>query len=319
MARTYRNIVIFGLAVIIFFVYVCDALTRISGLGGAVGVVKGVNPEAGKSIFWGKGKCHTCHSIGSQGSAIRCPNLEGMVAIAGERVAERKSQGVAMASVTDYFVETIADPGAYVVEGYKNEMPLVYKPPIALKPDEIKAVITYLQSLGGEVDPSAIKLPPQIKEAKAEEVTAWEPYMKGDPEAGEYLFFDEEGNAACGKCHKIGDKGGEVGPELTSIAGTRTPQFIVKSIMEPSAEIASGFEPYLVATKDGRYISGVKKGEDETSITLGDQEGKLHPIPKSEIARMAQQKVSIMPGNLAEILTLEEFHHILAYLMTLEG
>ncbi|MFQ5631146.1 MAG: c-type cytochrome, partial [bacterium] len=140
------------------FIYVCVVITRISGAGGAAGAaIAGVNPEAGEAIFWGKGKCHTCHSIGGRGSGIRCPNLGdsefgSVIGIrAEERALKRAAQGAAMSSATDYLVESLAEPGAHVVEGFKNEMPYVYLPPIALNPDEVKAVISYLQSQGGEV------------------------------------------------------------------------------------------------------------------------------------------------------------------------
>lgn len=324
MTKIYLKVVIFTLVLVGLFVYIGEAITRISGLGGGGVVIKGVNPEAGESIFWGKGKCSTCHSIGSRGSSIRCPNLGDsdigpiIGARAAQRAQERTAQGKAGMTATDYLIETLANPGAYIVKGFKNEMPLVYQPPISLSPDEVKAVISYLQSQGGEVDIAAIKLPPEIKAVSAEEAVPWEPYMAGDPAAGESLFFDLESNAGCAKCHTVNGKGGTVGPELTNVAGTRTPQFIVQSILNPSAEIASGFEPMLVITKDGRYLSGVLQKEDAATIALADSNAQIITIPKGEVASKAPQKTSIMPGNLAEILTMEEFHHLLAYVGTLK-
>lgn len=324
MPKIYLKVVVFTLVLVGIFVYIGEAITRISGIKGGTVTVKGVNPEAGEAIFWGKGKCHTCHSIGGRGSAIRCPNLGDsnlgpiIGARAAQRAQERAAQGAPVKSATDYLVETLATPSAYIVKGFKNEMPLVYQPPISLSPDEIKAVISYLQSQGGEVDIAAIKLPATIKAASAAEVAPWEPYMAGDLSEGERLFFDLESNAGCAKCHTVKEKGGKVGPELTNVAGTRTPKFIVQSILNPSAEIASGFEPMLVITKDGRYISGVLQKEDQASIVLADSNAKVITIPKEEVANKAPQKTSIMPGNFAEILTTKELHDILAYVTTLK-
>jgi len=315
---------IFTLVVVGIFVYIGEVITKISGEGGKRTSAAGINPEAGEEIFWGRGKCHTCHSIADQGSAIRCPNLgEGKWPIIGvraaERAQERSSKTGKTYTPTDYFVESLTDPGAYVVEGYKNEMPVIYKPPIALKPDDIKAVISYLQSLGGQVDVTAIKLPDAVMKASAEaETVAWKPYTKGDPEKGKELFFDLQSPAGCAKCHTVGDQGGKVGPELTNVAGTRTPQYIVQSVLDPSAEIASGFEPYAVMTNDGTIISGVKKEETKDKIVLADQQGQFYEIPKSDIARMKEQGVSIMPSNFGEILTIEQFDNVLAYLLTLQ-
>ncbi|MCH7760633.1 cytochrome c, partial [candidate division TA06 bacterium] len=156
----FLKIAIFTIMIIALFVYVSEVLTKISGQAVVTVAVEGVNPEAGEAIFWGKGKCHTCHSIGGQGSAIRCPNLgEGSQGPIMAIRAEERAKEQGLKSGTEYLIESLSEPGAYVVEGFKNEMPLVYKPPILLQPDEIKAVISYLQSLGGEVDIGAIKLP----------------------------------------------------------------------------------------------------------------------------------------------------------------
>ena len=333
------------------FIYICEFLTRISGVGGAAGVaVVGVNPEAGEAIFWGRGKCHTCHSIGSRGSAIRCPNLGDsslgptIGVRAEERARQRAAEGASIQSATDYLIETIAEPDAYVVEGFKKEMPYAYLPPISLQPDEVKAVVSYMQSLGGEVDIDAIKLPDKVLKASAEPREPFRPYMTivnteedtvfqgmipevyGDPVEGEYLFFETSTNAGCVRCHMAvtldgEQKGANVGPDLSTVSGTQTPQFILESILAPGAVVASGFEQVRIDTKDGRILAGIPK-EDETSITLSQQEGSEVveiTVLKSEIEQLREISTSMMPGNLAELLTVQEFHHLLAYLLTQTG
>jgi putative heme-binding domain-containing protein len=331
MSQTFLKVVLFVLCIVGFFVYIGDAVTRISGVKKRGESAVGVGPEAGEVIFWGKGKCGTCHSIGNQGSAIRCPNLGespigpiiGVRAI--ERVQERTRQTGKRYTATDYLVETVTEPSAYVVTGFKDEMPIVYQPPISLTPDEMVAVISYLQSLGGTVDVAAITIPDKVKAAaKAPRVAeVWRPYMEGDPAIGAELFFNLESNAGCVKCHTAKDsegniRGGTVGPGLVHVAGTRTPQFIIESIINPSAVIAGGYEPMLVITKDGQYITGILKRDNPTGVTLVDNEGKTIMVPTSEIGQKAPQTVSIMPGNFAEILTTKDLHDILAYLMTLQ-
>jgi putative heme-binding domain-containing protein len=198
-------------------------------------------------------------------------------------------------------------------------MPNPLRPPIKLSADELRAVIAYLQSLGGNVDVAAIKLPAGVEAAaRAAAVEEWKPYLAGDPKKGETLFFDAGSNAACAKCHAVKEKGGTVGPELTNVAGTRDPQFIIESILDPSKEIASGYEPILIITKGGRYITGVVKKEDAGAVEVADSQGELRRIPKGEIEQRSPQKTSLMPGNFKEILTVEELHHLLAFLLTLK-
>ena len=282
MKRPFLGVTIFTVVIVLLFIYIGEVLTRVSGeavKGPGYGVsAVGATPEVGEAIFWRKGACYTCHSIGSRASAIRAPNLGEtgplnmpIGARAAVRAQEKTKQGRPMAA-TDYLVESLAEPGAYVVEGFKNEMPVVWKPPIALKPDDIKAVILYLQSLGGTVDVAAIdkspffqKLKATAAKAGAEVGEAWRPYIQGDARMGEELFFNPDSPVGCGKCHATKEKGGNVGPELSHLAATRTPQFILESILEPSKEIASGFDSILIETKGGRIITGIVKKEDAVS------------------------------------------------------
>lgn len=329
--RPFFGVVVFTVVVLLVFVWIGEVLTRISGEGerrpSTLITGGNITSEAGEAIFWGKGKCYTCHAVGSRGNAIRGPNESeagplGMAigARAEERARERSRATGKPFTATDYLVESTVDPGAYVVQGYKNEMPNPLRPPIGLRPEEVKAAVAYLQSLGGTVDVAAIKLPAGVEAAAkaAAVVNEWRPYIPGDPKKGEELFFNPESNAACAKCHAVNGRGGTVGPELTGVAGTRDPRFITQSILDPSKEIASGYEPILIITKEGQYLSGIIKREDANAIEIADNQGQLHKVSKGQIQDKAPQKTSLMPENFREILTVEEFHHILAYLLTLK-
>jgi putative heme-binding domain-containing protein len=331
MRRPFLGVAIFTVAVVLVFVWIGEAITRLSGEGArrpTVTVTAGnITPEAGESIFWGKGKCYTCHAVGSRGNAIRGPNQGesgplGMAigARAEERARERARATGKSYTATDYLVESLLEPAAYVVQGFKSEMPNPLRPPIRLGPEEVKAVIAYLQSLGGNADVAAIKLPPGIEVAgkAVAQVEEWKPYLTGDPKKGEALFFNPDSNAACAKCHAVSGKGGTVGPELTSVAGTRDVPFIIESILDPSREIASGYEPILIVTKEGRYITGILKKEEAGLVEVVDNQAEVHRIPRAQIEQKAPQKTSLMPGNFKEILTVEEFHDLLAFLQTLK-
>lgn len=334
MNRPFFGVSVFTVIVVLLFMYIGEVLTRISGEAvrgpGYEGTVGSFTPEMGEAIFWRKGACYTCHSIGSRGSAIRAPNLgeSGPLnlpigARASLRAQERAKQGMPM-TPTDYLVESLVEPGAYVVEGFKNEMPVIWKPPVALKLDQIKAVVMYLQGQGGTVDAAAVDKSPFFQKLKAAATTgvevtgAWRPYLQGDPKLGEELFFSPESPAGCGKCHAVGEKGERVGPELTHLAATRPPQFILESVLEPSKEIASGFDSILIETKGGRIITGIVKKEDAVSITVADSQGELRKIAKADIAERVPQKISLMPGNFGEILTVKDIHDLLAFLLTLK-
>lgn len=316
---------LFVLMLVGLFMWAGEMLNRASGSTSRVVATDGVTLENGEIVFWGPGKCHTCHAVGSRGTSVRGPNLgesadgADLAIRASERADERAAETGRGMSPTEYLVESLTDPGLHVVSGYKNEMPVIYQPPISLDPEQLASVVLYMQSIGGEPDAAAIDLPPEVHATVRgdAEATAWEPYLDGDPEIGRDLFFDEAGAAACSRCHVVGDEGGRVGPDLTEVAGTRTGQFIVEALLEPSASIAGGYETLLVETTAGMILDGVLVRETPDSLWLADATGEEIGLARQEVARSREQETSLMPENLAELLSVRDLHHLLAYLRTL--
>ncbi|TDI84649.1 MAG: hypothetical protein E2O79_03045, partial [Caldithrix sp.] len=155
-----------------------------------------ITRQVGEEIFWAKGRCNICHRIGDKGYALRGPNLgqskDGP--ILPIRARERASQ-LNLAGATEYLVQSIAEPGAFVVPGYNNEMPEVFRAPIFLTPSEIKAVILYLESLEGDTTFKEIRLPPELLASYQPDKPPFQ--INGDVSEGRDLFFDLEGAAAC--------------------------------------------------------------------------------------------------------------------------
>jgi putative heme-binding domain-containing protein len=312
--RSFLNAVVFTVAVLGFFVYVCIYVTNLSGGVGGGGAT-GVSPEAGEKIFWGEGQCHTCHSIGTSGSATRGPDQEGLASRAEERAKE-----TGLSSGLEYIVESIVDPDKFIVEGYDKIMPKVYDPPIMLGREKILAVLSYLQTLGGEPDIDAVtKFKDRIPDASKTKVVPWVPPIEVDPKEGELVFFDETRDVTCSKCHVINGKGSKVGPELTGIGAVQTPQYLIESVLKPSVVIVKGFETMYLMTNDGMAYNGLLVSQDEEEVVLMvDEEGEMveYVFYPDEIAQMQKQEVSIMPGNLSEMLTTKEFYGVISFLLS---
>src|SRR5436853_2275519 len=113
-----------------------------------------VTPEklvnAGDQLHHGAGGCTACHGLGT-----RAPNLltdeKGQGPI-GARCGKRE----AGKSCKQYLYESLDQPGAYVVEGYQPIMPVMTK---QLSPEQVWAVIAFLESQGGTVDVTASDIP----------------------------------------------------------------------------------------------------------------------------------------------------------------
>ncbi len=325
MGKALLKVFIFMIVLVIGFMWVGHTITAMTGGEKGSQAIVGVNPEAGEAIFWGKGKCNTCHSIGDKGSGVRCPNLGvwgdkfplPIGLRAAERAKERESQTGKPYTAVDYLLECIANPGAYVVEGFKNEMPVVYAPPISLTLDEVKAVVSYLQTQGGEANIEAINNPPGEGKNLLNRIAAAASAGGGDPGNGEKVFFDASG-AACGTCHTVKGSGKAVGPDLSNI-GTRGVKQIQESIIEPSSTITQGFESFKIVTKDNNTIIGIKKGEDSGSVDILTAKGEVVKVEKVNIAEMAQEGKSLMPEEIREYITVKDYQDIVAFLLLQKG
>ncbi|MBT4945678.1 MAG: c-type cytochrome [Candidatus Marinimicrobia bacterium] len=313
--KSFLKSAVFSLCILGFFVFVCMYVTGLSGGGGGGGGATGINPEAGEAIYWGDGQCHTCHSIGTSGSATRGPNQEGLAARAEERAKE-----AGLSSGLEYLVESIVDPSAFVVEGYDNIMPKVYDAPIMLGREQIQAVLTYLQTLGGEPNIEAVaKYAEKIPEASGDAVAPWVPPIDVDIKEGELVFFDESRGVTCSKCHVLNGKGSKVGPDLTGIGAVQTPQYLIESVLKPSEIIVKGFETMYLMTNDGMAYNGLLVSQDEDEVVLMvDEDGAMeeYVFYPDEIAQMQKQDVSIMPGNFQDMLTTKEFYGVILFLLS---
>ena len=211
--------------------------------------------SAGKSIFYGKGKCSTCHVIGASATTPRCPDLSN-IGIAGGGRRENMS-------AREYLVEALYIPEAYLVKGYGNIMPPAWKAPIALSPLEIETLIAFLQNEGGEPDLTAIVPPIDIAAAAAVPVKV----AQGDPEAGRVVFVEE---LQCGKCHRVGaaEVQLEVGPDLTEIGALNTLDYMEESILDPNAKIVQGYGSTTLSLANGEELAGRLVREEGDALVL---------------------------------------------------
>ncbi|MCP4768223.1 MAG: c-type cytochrome, partial [Gammaproteobacteria bacterium] len=180
--------------------------------------------------------------------------------------------------------------------------------------DEIKAAISYLQSQGGEVDLEAINNPSEIASAYYERIEAASAAGGGDPGAGEEMFVDN-----CSDCHLLNGEGGEVGPDLSTIADKGL-KFISESILVPAKKITEGYETYIVVDKEGLKTVGIKTRDTATEVDITTDVGEVVTIARSDIEEITEDEDnSVMPNDLTEALTVKDFQDIQAFLMLQKG
>lgn len=188
----------------------------------------------GETLVRNKGGCLLCHKITEQGNN-RGPDLRGV----GGR-AEVRKPGM---SAEAYLMESLVDPGAYVVEefataGGASIMPSADRPPADMSATELKALVAFLQSLSGEV---TVEITAEdVRAAEASKQQAVPSTASSHP--GAALLSAK----ACVACHDVKGSARLVGPPLTNVRERLSAVEIRQSIVDPDAVIAEGFQAGLM-------------------------------------------------------------------------
>ncbi|NND99885.1 MAG: c-type cytochrome [Pirellulaceae bacterium] len=137
----------------------------------------------------------------------------------------------------------------------------------------------------------------------------------GDSVVGGRLFQTHL-QAQCSRCHRIGKQGSDIGPELTKIGKQRDPEYLLRSIVNPSADIEPKYFTQALLMDSGKVIRGVIKSENDDETIVIDSSGKELLLVTDEIEDVSEQKISLMP-DMTEVLTPREVRDLVAYLRTL--
>lgn len=136
----------------------------------------------------------------------------------------------------------------------------------------------------------------------------------GKAELGRELFHKVQ---KCIACHRVGDTGGSIGPNLSDVGKRTKRAYLLESIVIPSAKIAKGYETQVIVMADGRVVTGTVQSEDEYEVVVADARTQTK-IQKENIEDRTTSDVSTMP-SLANLLTVNDVRNLIAYLVTLQA
>ncbi|MFP6674891.1 MAG: PVC-type heme-binding CxxCH protein [Pirellulaceae bacterium] len=156
----------------------------------------------------------------------------------------------------------------------------------------------------------------QLNEEKRAQLDDLIPAIRsGVPARGKAVFFAEKNK--CSTCHRVGDQGGQIGPDLTAIGRIRNERDLLESIVFPSASLAREFEPYTVLFNDGRLMSGIVVHETDDLLHIQQAEGKPQVIARADIESVVPTTISIMPQGLDKPISKQDLADLVAYLRSL--
>ena len=213
--------------------------------------------------------------------AVKCALCHGAAAHGGE-------YGPALAGNNDLR----GNSTAWLHDVIQNGIPSGGMPAFNLPPSDIDALASWIESMN---------------------IPAAQSSGPGDRAAGEQYFF---GVGKCASCHMVAGRGSVSGPDLSSIASTRTAPEIRAALLHPSANATPGYESVTVTLRNGAAIRGFARSQSNFEITLQDSDGKFHRILQSQILSVSTDTLSPMPPAHADPAEME---NLMAYLSGLTG
>lgn len=132
--------------------------------------------------------------------------------------------------------------------------------------------------------------------------------LEADPHRGREIF-----KAQCSTCHRIGEIGVDVAPDISDTR-TKSREYLLVSILDPNQAIDNNFFAYTLLDRDGVVHTGIIATETATSVTLKQPEGKVVTIPRDQIEELRSTGQSLMPEGLERNITLQQMADLISFL-----
>jgi putative heme-binding domain-containing protein len=144
----------------------------------------------------------------------------------------------------------------------------------------------------------------------------YRPSLIGGDAAMGRLVYEQHVAGQCVRCHDAGGEKNQVGPVLKGIGKRFNREYLLRSLVEPSANIAEGFDVTIAETSDGQTFVGRTQKQTVKTISLVLVDGKLIELKATSIKNLTNTKASAMPP-MGAILSPHETRDLVAYLSTL--
>jgi putative heme-binding domain-containing protein len=131
----------------------------------------------------------------------------------------------------------------------------------------------------------------------------------GSAERGRSIF-----RARCAQCHQPGVEGQSFGPDLTGIRASGREK-ILTAILEPSLNVAPDYSTWIIETKEGENLIGIKTDDDLPTITLRQPGGVQVVWPRLNVRSAQNPNWSLMPDGLEQGLSEQDMADLIEYVM----
>jgi putative heme-binding domain-containing protein len=253
--------------------------TRAQGPAGQTPVVTVEKAPAEKNPYEGNKEAI---QAGMGQFRVRCADCHGMDAT-----------GVRGPDITQVWASGRSDGGLFLT--LRNGVPNTEMPSVGVRTTdhEVWQILAYLRTLAA---PAATDPP------------------RGNAENGERLF-----RANCASCHRVNNRGGRLGPDLSRIGNARSREMMVRRIRGAVEENGAGYAPVTLTTPSGQQVQAVKKNEDLFSVQVMDSRERIQGYVRSDLKEVKDETKSAMPPFGTDRLNESQLDDVVRYLQTLKG
>jgi putative membrane-bound dehydrogenase-like protein len=132
--------------------------------------------------------------------------------------------------------------------------------------------------------------------------------MRGDALRGREVFAKN-----CATCHRIGEVGVSVGPDISD-SRERSPAQYLTDILQPNRAVDSNYFSYTALTDEGLAITGILTAETSTSITMKEASNKVTTLRRDEVEQLHSNGVSLMPEGLEKEIPPQAMADLIAFI-----
>ena len=122
----------------------------------------------------------------------------------------------------------------------------------------------------------------------------------------------------CLDCHRIGEAGSRLGPDLSSVGAFRSPDDLKQSIVAPDEDVLPENRFVRVVTKDGATVTGRLLNQDAFSIQMISDKEQLESFQRSNLRDATILLKGLMPSYQGK-LNDQQINDIVNYLASLKG
>jgi quinoprotein glucose dehydrogenase len=137
----------------------------------------------------------------------------------------------------------------------------------------------------------------------------------GDVEKGRRIF-QGHAQAQCAKCHALKQTDKQVGPSLEGIASRHPREYLLRSIVDPQADLVSGYAIISLQLKDGQTVAGNLISRDAQAITVKLPDGSMKTIARSAV-KSESKPIGTMPDP-RPFLDPRQIRDLVAYLASMK-